>query len=148
MSYSDLQLAWMLLDGEIEERQGRRRTKYLDEAVELEARAAIARLLRSEGPLDRQLRDSLARLFDPNPPAWEQRKIRIEGRRPGELTDHIRNTQIAYYIWDEVERGKRVTAAVESAAEKFALSADRVWQIWSGYRPLLEWIRAMAGKAG
>src|SRR5262249_56735792 len=126
----------MLLDGTVEEAQGRRRTRYLEEgsAMELEARTAIARLLRSEGPLDRQLRDSLARLFDPNPPAWEQRKIRIEGRRPGELTDHIRNTQIAYYIWDQVERGKRVTAAVKCAAEKFAISADRVWQIWRGYR--------------
>ena len=108
--------------------------------MELEARTAIARLLRSEGPLDRQLRDSLARLFDPNPPAWEQRKITIVGRRPGALTDHIRNTQIAYYIWDQVERGKRVKAAVESAAEEFAISADRVTQIWSRYRPQLETI--------
>ena len=114
--------------------------------MELEARTAIARLLRSKGPLDRQLDrqlhrqllDRLACLFDPNPRHGEQRKIRIEGRRPGELTDYIRNTQIADHIWDEVKRGQRATAAVESAAEKFALSKDRVWQIWRGYRPLME----------
>jgi hypothetical protein len=64
--------------------------------MELEARTAIARLLRSEGPLDGQLRTSLAELFDPDPPAWQQRKIRIEGRRTGDLTDHVRNTQIAF----------------------------------------------------
>jgi len=138
MSYSDLQLAWMLLDGEVEEAQGRRRTRYLEEGMELKARTAIARLLRSEGPLDRHLRDSLAGLFDPNPPAWEQRKITIVGRRPGELKDHVRDTHIAYDIWEEVQRGGLVTAAIESAAEKFALSTDMVTKIWGGYLPLME----------
>ena len=114
--------------------------------MELEARTAIARLLRSKGPLDRQLDrqlhrqllDRLACLFDPNPRHGEQRKIRIVSRRQGGKTNHVRNTQIAEYIWDEVKGGELVTAAIESAAEKFAISADMVTKIWGSYRPLME----------
>jgi hypothetical protein len=140
MSYSDLQLAWILLAGEVENLQGKRRKLNEGTPMELEARAAIARLLRSEGPLDRQLRDRLADLFDPDPPGWEQRKIKFKGRRKGGMTDFERNTKIADYIWAEVERGGQVTTAIESAAEKFALSDDSVEKIWARYRPLMEGI--------
>ena len=93
--------------------------------------------MRSKGPLDAQLRWHLADLFDPAAD-WQRRKIEFVPRsrkRP----DHVRNSQIASHIWDEVEEhGVRVTAAVISAAKKFALSEDMVKKIWSIYRPLME----------
>jgi hypothetical protein len=137
----DLSEARVLVGGYVEEdAKGRRRSKYLRPGTDEERRArqALARLFRAPEPLDPQLRDGLAGLFDPDPPAGEQRKIEFVGRRPGALTDYVRDTQIAYYIWEEVERGERVRAAVKTAADEFAISADRATQIWSGYRPLLE----------
>ena len=137
----DLSEARALLDGYLEEdAKGKLRLKYLKPGSEKErsARQALARVLRGNAPLEPQLRDSLASLLDPDPPEWQQRKIIIKARRPGGLTDHDRNTQIAYHIRDEVERGETVTAAIASAAENFAISPDMVTKIWSGYRPLLE----------
>jgi hypothetical protein len=138
MPGSDLQLARKLLDGFIEERHGTLRTKYLESGdfLELQARTAIARLLRSKGPLDAQLRWHLANLFDPAAD-WQRRKIEFVPRSR-KKTDHVRNSHIASHIWDEVEDGGRVTAAVMSAAEKFALSDDMVKKIWGIYRPRME----------
>jgi hypothetical protein len=136
----DLSEARALLGGYVEEdAKGRRHLKYLrpGSPEERSARQALARVLRANDPLDRQLRTRLAGLFDPDP-SWEQRKIRIVSRRQGGKTDHVRNTQIADYIWDEVKGGELVTAAIESAAEKFAISADMVTKIWGSYRPLME----------
>jgi hypothetical protein len=137
MPRSDLQLARMLLDGFVDEgHQGKLRSKYLKrgEPLELEARAAMARLLRSKGPLDAQLRQHLADLFDPTA-AWQARKIEFVGRRKGGKTDHVRNTQIASHIWDQVKRGVRVTKAIGNAANRFALSEDSIKKIWNIYRP-------------
>jgi hypothetical protein len=147
MPGSDLQLARDLLAGFVEEgRQGRRRTRYLDKgsAMELEARTAIARLLRSNAPLDKQVREHLANLFDPTA-AWQQRKIEFVSRRQGRHTDHVRNTQIASHVWDEVKAGGRVTAAVASAAKKLAISDDMAMRIWGRYRPLMERIYGPLG---
>jgi hypothetical protein len=68
MSNSDLQLARTLLNGFVDEVRQRPETRYLVKgcAEEVEARRAIARLLRSNYPLDRQLREHLADLFDPD----------------------------------------------------------------------------------
>jgi hypothetical protein len=104
----DLQLARVLLAGFVEEdRRGNRRTKYLEKGShdEMEARQAIGRLLRSNRPLDRQLRGELADLFDP--PAWGQRKIEFVSRRQGQHTDHVRNTQIASYVSHQVKGGSK-----------------------------------------
>lgn len=137
MSDSDLQSVRALLDGYVEEDlQGRRRTKYLKpgDPDELDARRALARLLRSSAPLERQLRDSLAGLVDPDPPESEQRKIEIVFQARGRYRDHVRNTQIAYHVWGEVSAGRKVVAAINSAVEKFEVSEELVKQIWGRYR--------------
>jgi hypothetical protein len=138
MPGSELQLARTLLDGFIEESHGRLRTRYLEsgDSLELQARTAIARLLRSKGPLDAQLRWHLANLFDPAAD-WQLRKIEFVPRS-GKRPDHARNSRIASHIWDEVEGGGTVTAAVISAAEKFALSDHMIKKIWGSYRPRME----------
>ena len=137
MSDSDLQSVRALLDGYVEEdHRGRRRSKYFKRGSrdELDARRAIARLLRSNGPLDRQLRTNLANLFDPDPPESEQRKIEIAFQARGRYRDHVRNTQIAYHVWGEVSAGRKVVAAINSAVEKFEVSEELVKQIWGRYR--------------
>lgn len=141
MPGSDLQLARMLLGGYTHQnRRGRRRSRYLKEGSqqEVDARRAIARLLRSNGLLDRQLRTNLADLFEPSPPAWEQRKIRIVSRRRGRPIDHISNTQIAEHVWEQVGAGAKVTAAIESAADEFGVEPETVTKIWGKYKRSLE----------
>lgn len=137
MSESDLPLARALLDGYVDEdRRGRRRSKYFKRGSreELDARRAMARLLRSKNPLERQLRDSLAGLFDPDPPESEPRKIEIVFQGRGKHRDHVRNTQIAYHVWDHLNAGGNVAAAITSAVEKFEVSEELVKQIWGRYR--------------
>jgi hypothetical protein len=146
MSESDLQLARKLLDGYLERSAiGKLRSVYLKErsSREQDARRAISRLLRSNAPLDRQLRTVLAGLFDPDPPPWEQRIIRLVKRGRGRLIDHVVLTQIAEYIWNERENGKRVTDAINDAADEFALSDEMIRKIWKRYRPLLERIYSL-----
>jgi hypothetical protein len=146
MSESDLQLARMLLGGYLESSaRGKLRSVYLKEGSsrEQDARRAISRLLRSDAPLDRQLRTVLAHLFDPDPPAWEQRTIRLKARGRGRPIDHVTLTQIAEYIWNERQNGKRVTDAINDAAEQFALSEETIKEIWSRYRPLLKRIYSL-----
>lgn len=89
MSNSDLQAARAFLEGHLEhDRHGRLRSRYFvsGSPEELAARRALAKVLRSCGPLDRELRISLAGLFDPDPPEWEQRNSGLSAeagaRRP------------------------------------------------------------------
>ena len=137
MSDSDLQLARMLLDGYVyEDHRRRRRSKYLKRGSrdELDARRAMARLLRSKNPLEHQLRDSLAGLFDPDPPESEQRKIEIAFQRRGKFRDHVGNTQIYDHVRNQLDAGGSVAAAITSAVEEFEVSEEFVKQIWSRYR--------------
>ncbi len=141
MSDSDLRLARALLDGFVERNaRGRLRTDYLKRASpeELNARRAMARLLRGDQPLDRQLRESLAGLFDPAPPEWEPREIKLESRRPGRFIDHAAATQVAEYVWTEVSKGERVEDAVADAADHYARSGEAVMKIWGRYRQIFE----------
>src|SRR5262245_44020862 len=136
MPGSDLQLATMLLIGFVDRERRRLSTKYLEKGCpeEVEARRAIARLLRSKAPLDAQLREHLADLFDPIPAAWRPRRIKFVFRRPGTATDQTRNTQIAQDVGAQVKRGVRVTKAISNAANRFALSEDTIKKIWHNYR--------------
>ena len=77
---TDLEGARVLLDGLVETgERGRLRLRYFKEGSpdELNARRALATLLRSGEELDHRLRESLAELFDPAPPERQQRKLSI-----------------------------------------------------------------------
>jgi hypothetical protein len=134
-----LTLARTLLDGFVEEdQQGRRRTGYLAKGSceELAARLVMAELLRSNSPLDRELRTHLADLF--NPGSSQERKIEIVFRRQGGRRDHIANTQIACHVYDQVAAGGNVAVGINSAVEKFGVSEELVKKIWGRYRRQLE----------
>jgi hypothetical protein len=64
--FQRLMLAKVLLDGYTEyDTRGLPRKKYLAKVAELEARSALASILRNQKPLDHDLREKMAALFDP-----------------------------------------------------------------------------------
>jgi hypothetical protein len=129
---SDLQLARELLIGYLEPTQGRSRRKYLKGPKEDEARKALARLLRSDPPLDRELRQHLADLVDP--PAWQQRKLQFRFLRQGNVVDHIAKTEVVRHVQVEFCATKHLTRAYESAALRFSISEELVKRLWESYR--------------
>jgi hypothetical protein len=137
MSHSDLPSARALLDGFVKkDKRGRLRHEYLvaGSRDEADARRALAKLLRGGGALDRGLRDSLANLFDPNPPAWEQRRIDIVNRRRGKLAARVAAAQVLKHMADAIRGGSGVNDAIASAADKFSMSDEMVKRIWGRYR--------------
>jgi hypothetical protein len=136
MSNSDLPSARALLDGFVKRDKRRLRQLYLraGSGDEADARRALARLLRANGKLDLGLRDSLANLFDPDPPVWEQRKIVIMNRGRGKLRDHVAATQVLRHMSDVIQGGSGVNDAIASAADKFSMSDEAVKRIWGRYR--------------
>jgi hypothetical protein len=123
MSDSDLQAARAFLDGYLErDRHGRLRSRYFvsGSPEELAARRALAKVLRSYGPLDRELRISLAGLFDPDPPEWEQRRLRLKRRDRSAAAQYEANTQVVEHVAAEIKRTPGVNAAIASAAVRFS----------------------------
>jgi hypothetical protein len=67
-----------------------------------------------------------------------ERKIEIAFKRRGGRRDHVRNTQIACHVYDQVAAGSNVAAGINSAVEKFGVSEELVKKIWGRYRRQLE----------
>jgi hypothetical protein len=137
----DLQLARMLLSGSVGRgNRNRLHSTYLKPGSpeELQARQTLARLLRSNDPLDRQLRTFLANLVDPAPRQWEPRTIRFVFRDKSQRVDSIANTQIAEYVRRLVCTSATVTEAIDRTVRRFGVQEDRVMKIWSNYRPVYE----------
>jgi hypothetical protein len=137
MPKQDLLLAISLLNGFLEDKGGGKlRSHYLTkgEPEEKAARLALCSLLRSKGPLDRELRTHLANLFDPDPVQWEPRKIELVFRRRGRYPDPVRATQIATRVNDLTRGGEKTGVAIEKAAQEFSLDGEAVKKIWQSYR--------------
>jgi hypothetical protein len=121
-----------------EDEQGRPHKEYLkkDSGSEQEAYATLASILRSRGPLDRDLRDMLAALFDPKPGTHPvvERKIVFAHRTKGRRKNHEANTAVAWHVWGEVKKGNTVTAAIESAVVRYGLDVTTVKKLWGKYR--------------
>jgi hypothetical protein len=95
----DVGLAYMLLDGIFgSDSRGRPKDSLLKagDALEIEARQAITRLLRTQEPLDWQIRNTLADMFDPN--GGSQRHIKFEFRTRGNRRSFVRDHLIVSKI--------------------------------------------------
>jgi|HubBroStandDraft_6_1064221.scaffolds.fasta_scaffold1077690_1 hypothetical protein len=115
---------------------------------EKEARQSLAKLLRSELPLNYQLRQTLAALFDAEADTYPggDRELVFNKRRPGRSRDHLRNSQIAEYIKgcmraDKDKAGQSkprmsVDEAISEASAKFALGENMIWKIWNRFSKL------------
>ena len=100
----------------------------------LDARRALAKLLRSrEGP-NYRLRQSLAELFDPIPQPLQQRKLTFAFRRRGKKTDHLANTHIFMGVYEAIRSGSKTAEAIADTAEKYDISEDLVKRLWLKYR--------------
>jgi hypothetical protein len=107
--------------------------KYLVD--ERESRQVIAKLLRSEAPLHRDLRDYLAILFDPNDRdanGWlgGERQLVFRFRKRGRRRDSIRETHIAVSVFVGTHRGLTVDKAIEATAKKYRLSQESIRRVW------------------
>jgi hypothetical protein len=137
----DEQLSCVLLGGFIkDDKRGLPRVHYLSGKDESEARKAIAKLLRSEKPLSRQLRDMLASAFDPTfePNLLDGRQIYFRFAAVGRRRDHAANTAIAYHIYKAVKEGATVEVAVGKAIDQFEITREFAMRVWGRYRRHLE----------
>lgn len=143
-----LMLAKVLLDGFTDyDARGLPFKKYI--ADETEARHAIARLLREGEPLDWDLREKLAALFDPDThPAIAERKIVFSHRGRGQRQNYQANTAIAQHVWDAVTKGGPASAAILSAADQFKLDESTVKKLWRRYRRVFEAVWGPLGRGG
>jgi hypothetical protein len=136
-------LARVLLGGFIkEDKRGLPHKKYLikNSADEQEALATLASILRSRDPLDRDLRDMLAALFDPKPGTHPvvERKIVFAHRTKGRRKNRAANTAIAWHVWREHKKGHTVRAAIESAVVRYGLDETTVKKLWGKYRRIFK----------
>jgi hypothetical protein len=137
MATSDFQLVQALLGGSIEQdARGRLRLVYLKEgaAEELAARRALAKLLRSDAPLNHQIRSKLAELFDPDVAWLEERKISISFRGRGPPTDPAAGAQVFLRVNDIIKKsGATLNRAFAEVALEFEISDEMVKRYWRRY---------------
>jgi hypothetical protein len=109
-------------------------------ADEKMGREALAELLRSGRPLTRDLRDTLAALFDPRKNHYPggERRLKFEDRHRGNRPKTILHSLVAQYIYDAVKSGAGVGDAIEGAVGKFELEERMIKRIWGRRRPTLE----------
>jgi hypothetical protein len=131
----------VLLNGFVRhDKNGLPRKEYLkpDSEEELTARATLARHLRSEAQLTREQRNQLANLLDPALEPENDRRLVFQHRRRGRRPQHMANTQIARHVWDRFRSGWGAERAVEHTMSTYKLTRERVYDIWSRYRPIFE----------
>ena len=149
----DRKNVYVLLAGRVvQSEMGINKIEYLEDKSpeEKAARLSIARLLRSDSPLDYQLRQHLAALFDPEEdtyPGGARRLVFKDRRNRGRYRDHFRNTQIVAFITERVEKNrphqpqlkqrssnraylrKSLESAVCDAVNKFGVKERQIWNI-------------------
>ena len=119
---------------------GNPHSKYLNDSEEIRARAALATLLRSATPLDRQIRDALADLFDLKPgPRAKHRRLEIIGAR-GQPRDPIKDTAIAQRVWKLMGEGTPEPKAIIDVGIELGIDESTIGKIWRRYRNLAEYL--------
>jgi hypothetical protein len=130
---SDFFLILRLLKGTVEFHNRIPFTQFPEEKSDEEkaGMAALAKSLRSERPMDRQLRIFLADLFDPDAPA--QRVISFKRRKRGRWSDIGKRRFVANRIFEELHltgSSKTLTTALEKWGSYFGLSNKQIEEIW------------------
>jgi hypothetical protein len=114
-------------------------------------RQALARVLRSERPLDRQLRDMLADMFEPGErreSPWGSRKLKAGFRNPVKPRDANANTHMARFVWRRAAEGVGVEGAIQEAVDTFEVTRERMYDLWRVYKPLFEAIEGPMRRKG
>lgn len=144
----DLYRAYALLGGSMRyNKRGLPFNYYLKDgdSEELEARMAIAMLLRSRR-VNGQLLDMLASLFDPRPRVFPdgkahpdflhiaERRIVFRHRARGNRNNNLANSVIAQKIWDRIRAGTGIGDAIQATADEFKLSHEQAEDVWGRYK--------------
>jgi hypothetical protein len=148
---SDVELALTLFEGFVTlDRKQLPEQQFLKADDETEARDALARLLRSDEPLDRLLRLLLAGHFDGRACAYSatrgpgsslpqellpRRRLTFTSAR-GQRREDQKQLKLGSEILrllDE-DRTLTVTEAVTRTAEKYKFSSERVWGAWTNMK--------------
>lgn len=127
-----------LLVGQVDnESQQRPRTVYFEDGSpeEQEALRSLARFLRSEKPLDVNIRHMLADLLDPSLTSTVDRKLAIKNRRPGRTQDRFQRRLIAECIFNghfgsSGKEGMQITEALECASQWFCMDFKTIEKLW------------------
>ena len=111
-------------------KNGLMRKMYFEEGSdwEIQARTALSGLLRSDMPLPREIRESLADLFAPSPPAHSEitRRIKFVARRRGKEREDYNDSQIGFHVYEQMRAGTTYETAVKATTEKFGFTDDRM----------------------
>jgi hypothetical protein len=140
-SVAELQLVVeMLLLGWVDPITGDHRYFDHDSREERAARHAVAYLLRNPKPLDFNIRNRLADLFDPT--SVYARDLTLGFRREGGPKELLKHRRIAAEMRRMVRSLKNargaVKTAIEAAAQKHALDERTVRRIWARYgKPMM-----------
>jgi len=141
---TDEELIVHLLCGrEVQDKHGLATQVYLEDGSpeELEARRALARMLRSSRPLDLGLRVVLADLVDPDRDDVD-RKINFNKRREGKPSNAQAEKTVAEYIdamlRDSGNKRQQLKYAISKAEAEFGLKRTRLLQIWQHWKPILQ----------
>lgn len=121
----------------VHDSRGLSRIDYLEGDEELEARRALARMLKTSLPLDLGLRFLIADLIDPDCDEIN-RQIRFENRRKGKPSNAAAEKQVAEFIWSQRQTGVTMKRTVIDATAKFGLNRSRVLAIWKIWQPILQ----------
>jgi hypothetical protein len=135
--FHDEQLAIEFLSGQfISEPNGWYARRYLapDSDRERMAKAGFVRLLRSDVPLDDEIRGRLADLFDPGDCPSHDRELVFKDRAPGKCAEWQRDIQIAGHVFFKVARGIKVEAAIQEAMARFSVKRPTAYRAWKAWR--------------
>jgi hypothetical protein len=147
---ADIRAAYDLLEGIGDtDEKGLPVAAYLEEETtrEIEARKALARLLRNGRPLDSLVRHLLAGLFDPTPyeyvtksglpdvaqshKADRQLYFKNPSRRTRQNNRHLK---IAFEVGLIANNDEKVDSAISDVAKRYGISKDIVWKAWMKFR--------------
>jgi hypothetical protein len=123
-------------------------------------RAALVRVLESDVPLDRQLRETMSAMAaateKPEGP-WAARQRQLiprnrskpktaEGKKSGPRPDPFKRMNMVEFVRRRhVEQGESITSAVEAASAKFGKSVRHIFDLWAIDQKFQAIIRSGAG---
>jgi hypothetical protein len=140
----DAQAARVYLGGYLTfDKRGVPRKRYDPEESEASdyCRAALARVLRSDRPLDRQLRDMLADMFEPQEDPYRpfsSRELIAKSRSKHRREDVFANNHITRFMWERCPADFSPEKAVKEAMDNFDISRVYAYRLWARHKKIYE----------
>jgi hypothetical protein len=104
-------------------------------------RAALARVLRSDRPLDRQLRDMLADMFEPQEDPYRpfsSRELIAKSRSKHRHQDVFAISHMTRFMWERCRAGLSPEEAVKEAMDNFDISRVYAYRLWGRHKKIYE----------